>query len=172
MKRETVKLQEWTHGRSAINESVVDSGKHLADDVTMNVGQSSFESVMIKAQALVIQPHQVEDRGIEVINRSFSGNRLEPELVTLPIAETFLHPGPGKETGEGIRVMIPTRSVPLQERHASELRAPNYESVLEQTPALHVADQGGRGLVHDLGLHGMSLGNVAVRIPVRDSISA
>ena len=67
MKRETVKLQEWTHGRSAINESVVDSGKHLADDVTMSVGQSSFESIMIKAQTLVIQAHQMKDRGIEII---------------------------------------------------------------------------------------------------------
>ena len=68
MKRETVKLQEWTHGRSAINESVVDSGKHLADSVTIDVGQSSFESIMIKAQTLVIQAHQMKDRGIEIIN--------------------------------------------------------------------------------------------------------
>ena len=43
-------------------------GKHLADDVAMNVGQSSFESVMIKAQTLVIQAHQMKDRGIEIIN--------------------------------------------------------------------------------------------------------
>ena len=53
-----------------------------------------------------------------------------------------------------------------------KLRTPNYESVFEQAPAPHIADQGGRRLIHDLGLHGMSLGNVAVRIPVRDSVSA
>ena len=68
MKRETVKLQELTDWRWAINQSVDDSGKHLADDVTMNVGQSSFEPVMIKAQTLVIQSHQMKDRGIEIIN--------------------------------------------------------------------------------------------------------
>ena len=43
-------------------------GKHLLDDMTVNVGQSSFEPVVVKGQALVIQTHQVKDGGIEVVN--------------------------------------------------------------------------------------------------------
>ena len=43
-------------------------GKHLPDDVTVNVGQSSLEPVVVKGQALVIQTHQVKDGGIEIVN--------------------------------------------------------------------------------------------------------
>ena len=67
--------------------------------------------------------------------------------------------------------MVAPGSVPLKERHAPELGTPHHEGILEQAPALHVADEGGRGLVHDLGLHGMGLCYVAVRVPVGDSVS-
>lgn len=43
-------------------------GKNLPYDVTMDVGQATFQPIMIKAQALVIQAHQVKNGRIEVVN--------------------------------------------------------------------------------------------------------
>ena len=42
--------------------------KNLPYDVTMDVGQATFQPIMIKAQALVIQAHQVKNGRIEVVN--------------------------------------------------------------------------------------------------------
>ena len=43
-------------------------GKNLPYDVTMDVGQATFQPIMIKAQALVIQAHQMKNGRIEVVN--------------------------------------------------------------------------------------------------------
>ena len=146
--------------------------EHLLDDVTMYVGQATLETVVVKTQTLVIQTHQMKNGGIEIINGSLVGNRLESEFVTLPVTKPLLHSGPRKKGCKGFRVMITTGSVSLQKGHPSELRAPNDESVLKQTTAFHVAYECSRWLVHDLCLHGVGLGNVAVRIPVRDPVSS
>ena len=70
--------------------------------MTVDIGQSSLETIVVKGQALMIQTHQVKDGRIEVVNGSLSGNRLEPELVALPVTESFLHPSTGKKAGKGI----------------------------------------------------------------------
>jgi hypothetical protein len=59
----------------------------------MNVGQATLESVVVKTQALVIQAQQVKDGGIEIVYGGLTGNRLESELVTLPVTEPLLYPG-------------------------------------------------------------------------------
>ena len=94
--------------------------EHLLDDVTMYVGQATLETVVVKTQTLVIQTHQMKNGGIEIINGSLAGYRLEPKLVTLPVTESLLHPGTGEETSECIRIMITTGSVSLKEWHTSE----------------------------------------------------
>ena len=85
--------------------------KHLLDDVTMYVGQATLETVVVKTQALMIQPQQMKDGGIEIVNGSLAGNRLKSEFVTLSVTESLLHTGAGEEASEGVRIMITTGSV-------------------------------------------------------------
>jgi len=136
----------------------------------VHVGQATFETVVIIGKAFVIQSHEVEDGGIEIVDGGTSGNCLEPELVAFTVSETLLHAGPGEKAGKSIRVVVASGTVALKEGHASELSAPNDQSVIEQAAALQVMDQGGGGLVHDLRLHGMGLENIAMRIPIGDAV--
>ena len=142
------------------------------NDVAMHVGEPTLQTIVIKGQSLMIQAHQVQERGIEVVEarRMFFG--FEPESIAATVTVSFSDACPCQKTGEGVWVVVAPGSISLKKRHAPKLRTPNYESVLEQTPALHISDESSRGLIHDLGLHGMSLGNVAMGIPIRNSISA
>lgn len=42
--------------------------QNVLDDVTMNIGQSSLQAIVVIRQPLVIQTHEVEDGGVEVVD--------------------------------------------------------------------------------------------------------
>ena len=68
--------------------------------------------------------------------------------------------------------MIPSRPVALQEWHATKLRGPHDQRVIEQTAPLEIAQQRRSRLIHDLCLHGVRVLNVRVGIPVGDAVAA
>ena len=125
--------------------------------MTVHVGQSALKAVVVVGEAFMIQSHEMKDGGIEIVDRGATGYCLEPELITFAMAEGFLNAGPGEEAGKGIGVVVTPGSISLQKRHATKLCAPDDQCVIKQTAALHIMDQGGGGLVHDLRLHGMRL---------------
>lgn len=44
------------------------SGEDILDDVSMDIGQATFEPVVVVGEALVIETHEVEDGGVEIID--------------------------------------------------------------------------------------------------------
>ena len=77
----------------------------------------------------MIQSHQMKNRSVKVVHARLPLYALETKIITLPITVSLLYPGTGKETGKGIRIMIPARSIPLQERHPAKLSAPDNQSI-------------------------------------------
>ena len=45
------------------------SRQDFVDHVAVNVGQSSLGAVVVEAEPRVIEPQQVQDRGVEVVDR-------------------------------------------------------------------------------------------------------
>ena len=113
----------------------------------------------------------MEDSRIEVVYACRVDGRLEAPFVALAIAEAFLHAGPGQKAGKRIRVVIAPRTIGLQEWHASKLSRPNHQSIIQQSSALHIVDQRRSWLIHDFRLHGVSLEDVFVGIPIGDTIT-
>jgi len=105
------------------------SSKHLFDHMSVDIGQSSLKSVMIIRKSLMIQSHQMKNRSVKVVHARPPLYALEPKIITLSITVSFFNPGTGKETGKCIRIVIPTRSIPLKERHPTKLGAPDYQSI-------------------------------------------
>ncbi len=136
---------------------VVQLDEYVFHHMSMDVGQSSFESVVIERQPFVIESHQVQERGVEVVDGGLVDGRFESELVAFAVAESLLHAGSGQEAGERTGVVIAAGSVGLQERHATEFGRPDDQRVFQQAALFHVGDQRGRRLIHDLGLHRMRL---------------
>ena len=113
-------------------------------------GESALQTVVVEGQTLVIESHQVQQRGVEVVDGRSVDGCLETKVVALAITEALLDSGTGEETREGTWVMVSASSVGLQERHAAEFCRPDDERVFEETAALHVREQRRRRLVHEL----------------------
>ena len=79
----------------------------------------------------MIQTEQVEDRGVEIVERRGVLHGLETEVVARAVARARFHASAHEKTREGVRVVVAARAVGLEKRHATEFRAPDDERVFE-----------------------------------------
>ena len=115
------------------------SGENILHNVAMHLGQTAFQAVVIVREPFVIQAHEVEERGVEVVDRCFVDGGLESEFVAFPVAEGAFDSGSCEEARKRVRVVISAGSVGLQEGHAAELGAPHDEGVLSMSRCLRSA---------------------------------
>lgn len=87
--------------------------QHVFDDVAVDVGEAAFEAVVIVGQFLVVQAHQVQERGIKVVDAGFVHCGFESEFVALTVAVAFLDSGAGEKASERVGVVIAAGSVGL-----------------------------------------------------------
>ena len=88
-------------------------GKNFVNHMSMDIGQSPFQSVVIIRKALMVQPHQMKNGGIEIIDARLSLHTLKTKVITLAVTVSLLDSSACKETGERIGIMIPSRSITL-----------------------------------------------------------
>ena len=106
--------------------------------MAVDIGQTALETIVVVSEALVVQAHEVQDSGIEIVNGGATGHRFKPELITLAVAVSLLDAGPREEAGESIRIVIASSAIALKKRHTTELGAPNDQGVVEQSAALQI----------------------------------
>jgi len=90
--------------------------QHVFHHVSMNVGQSSLQAVVVEGQTFMFEAHQVQERGVEVVDGGWVDGRLETEFVAFPETEAAFDASTGQEAGECVRVVIAVGAVGLQER--------------------------------------------------------
>lgn len=86
-----------------------------------HIGEAAFEHLMLIAETLVVETHEMQDRGVEITDRDRIHRSLRAEFVTLAEMESLHHACDGKGTGEGVGVVIASGAVALEEGHAAEL---------------------------------------------------
>ena len=79
------------------------SGQDCIHDTTMHVRKPALNTVLIKRQLQVIEPHQVQDRGMEVVNRNYVLHGAVTELVGSAVAERRLDASAGPGSGRRYR---------------------------------------------------------------------
>lgn len=72
----------------------------------MDIGQSELSSLMKVGQSLMVNAHQVQDRGLQVVDMDRLVDHMEPEFIGLPpgharFGATARHPH-----GKGLGVVI------------------------------------------------------------------
>ena len=115
------------------------------DHVAVHVGQPAFDAVVVVAQPLVIEAQQVQDRGVEVVDRADVLDRLVAELVGRAVAEAALHARAGQPDGEALRVVVAAAGALLERRHAAELGDPDDQRVVEQAALFQVVSSAAAG---------------------------
>ena len=85
---------ELSHARTLTPSHL--SRQHIPNDVAMHVGQAAFDAVVIKTQPLVIQAEQMQNRGVQIVDRCDVLNRLMTELIRRDRKSTRLNSSHGK----------------------------------------------------------------------------
>ena len=146
--------------------------QHLFHNVPMHICQATLQAVMVERQSFVIQSHQVQQRCVEVVDGCFVDGCLETEFVAFAVAEALFDSGAGQKTSKRTGVVVTARSVALQERHAAKFGGPHDQCIFQHAALFEIGEQCSRWLIHDLRLHCVSIGDVGVRVPICDSITA
>ena len=148
------------------------SGKHILDYMPVNIRQAPLQSVVVERQSLMVESHEMQQGGIEVIDGCFVNSSLEAKLIALTITHRVFDSRTCKKAGESTGVVVASTTIGLQERHSAKLGCPHDERVLKHATLLQICDQRGCGDIHDLCLHRMRVGNVGMGIPVGDAVAS
>ncbi len=105
--------------------------EHVGDDVSVHIGQSSLDAVVVEAESTVIESSDVKDGGMEVVNAGGLLDRLVSKRVGRPIGERRLDSSTGHPCGEAIGVVIASTGSFLECGHAAEFAAEDDECILE-----------------------------------------
>src|SRR5262245_49632298 len=76
-------------------------------DLAVDVGEPLVLSVVLVSQLLVIEPHDVEDGRVQVVDVDLAFDRLEAELVGRAVDEAALDAAACKHGGEAVWVVVP-----------------------------------------------------------------
>src|SRR5688500_9074700 len=134
--------------------------------VPVYVGQAEVAALELVGQLLVVDAHEVQHGGVEIVDVDRVLHDVVAVVVGLPVDEPRLDPAAGGPEREAAAVVVAAvvggGELALAVDRPAELPAPDDERLVEQAALLEVLDQGRRRLVDVLALAADLLGQVAV----------
>src|SRR6202042_534782 len=122
----------------------------------------------LEGQLLMIEAHQGERRGVEIVDVDGVLYDIIAELVRFAV-HAGLDPTAGHPDRETAGVMVASiiirRELALAVIRASELPAPDHQRLVQQSPLFEVEHESGRSLVYVLALSSYLEGQIAVAVP-------
>ena len=137
--------------------------------MAVDVGQTVASTLELISEPLVIDADQVHKSGIKVMNEDTIAADVVPKLICLTVHRSFGNTTTGDPGGEAAGMVITTKirlDLALTVIGATEFAAPDYQSIIQQTPLLEVLDQSGGRLVSFFAQLGQGTRQTAVMIPV------
>src|SRR5688572_30645612 len=101
---------------------------------------------MAVGQFLVIQSHQGQKGGVQIVNVNLLVQGIKSILIRDPIAEPRLHSGPRHPHGEGVRVMVASIGS-LTSRSPAKLSSPENKRILQEPARFQILEQSSNWLV-------------------------
>src|SRR5262249_20176031 len=101
------------------------SRQNLLDHRAVHIGQAEVSAVVAIGELLVVQAHQVQDRGVQVVDADAVDDGLETDFVSLAVLYPALDAAAGQPAGEAVRVVVAAGAALLHHRQAAELAAPD-----------------------------------------------
>lgn len=140
------------------------SSDYAACYLAFDVGQAKITTGKFVSEAFVVQPQQVQDGGVQVMQVNFIACGKVSEFVGRPVPLTSFDAAPGEEHGVSDIVVV-TSVRALRDGRSSEFAAPDQQRVIQHAALLQVQDQGGDRLVDLHGVLAMVVSDVPVGIP-------
>ena len=95
----------------------------LLYDLASNVGQSKGTAVVLKRQAFVIEAHQVEHRGVQVVDVDLAFDSVIAKVVCRTVRDAALHAAASQPHREAVMIVL-TAVSELSVRRTSEFATP------------------------------------------------
>jgi len=121
----------------------------------MDIRESEVTAGIPVSQLLVVDPQQVQDRGMQVVHVDLVFHRLGTKLIGRSIAKPGLDPTACQPGGKATRVVVPPGTIVLGIGCTAKLRSPPDNRVLQQPSLVQVLKQAGNRLVHSKGMFPM-----------------
>lgn len=151
-------------------------GENPAHDFAVNVRKPSLDAVVVECQLFVINPEEMQDRGMKVMPRDGILDRLPTDVVSGSVGDPRLQAATGSPNGETALVVVPAGAddalARLGERRPPEFRREEDEGVLEHASTLKVGQERGDGSVDARRLGSMVLLDVLVSVPTPARLAA
>ena len=141
------------------------SGEEFGDHFAMHVGQAKVAALETVGQLRVIEPEQVEDRRVEIMDMDGVRAGVEAEVIGFAEGQAGFYAASGQPHGEGVRVMVASVVAALHHRGAAEFAAPDDERVVEQSSLFEILNKRGGGSVGFAAFGLQAIGEAAVVIP-------
>jgi len=135
--------------------------------MTMDVGQSPVDTVVADSELFMVNAEQVEHGGIHVVNLGgvFPVEWFVAPLVAFSMGYAALDATAGQPVREDVWIMV-TAFTCLGTGHATELRCPVDNGILQQTTLLEVLNEACSSSGHAEGKGWMVASHVLVTVPV------
>lgn len=162
------------------------SEEDILDDVTMNIGEAEIPALVAISEFPVIDAHQVENGGIEVMDMHGAGSpvffswlRIESisigvgdiisVVIGAAVGDTWADSATGHPDSEAAGMVVAAIIFPCQSAlaigGAAEFAAPDHEGIVEHAPLFEILYQSGTSLVDVMALIAVFGGEVVVSIP-------
>ena len=111
--------------------------QQLLHDISVDVGESEIPSLEAISKSLVIEPQQMKDRGLQIVDMYRVGGDVESKIVGGAVGEPRLHAAAGHPDGERLRMMVAAQAstqggVVLDHRRSTKLAAPDHQRIVQQ----------------------------------------
>src|SRR5262245_56707147 len=112
----------------------------LADHVPVNIGQPAIDAIVTVCQSLMIDPHKMENGGMQVVGCSCVRHGFPRPLVTLSMSHSTLDSCP-TQPGDKCATVVVTTGTALAERHPAKLGCPDHQRILQKATSFEVFEQ-------------------------------
>ena len=106
------------------------SGQYILHHVSMDICKSKVPAIEPIGQSLMINPAEVQNRGMKVVKMARVLHRPITERVGFSIMNPTPYSTPGKPSGEGVRIMV-TTPASLGIRGSPKFTTTNYEGGIQ-----------------------------------------
>ena len=126
----------------------LESSDDRLDDLARDVREAESPAVVAVRQPLVIDPEQVQDRRVQVVDvDGVDGGRVA-DLVGCAVTDAALDAAAGQPDGERAGIVIAAGLLAgLGDRQPAELAAPDHQGLVEQPALFEVLQQAGDRLI-------------------------
>jgi len=142
------------------------------NDVAVDVSEAAIDAVLADGELLVIDAHEVEDGGVEVVD----GDGVLGGVVAVVVGGAVVVTGPGAATahphceamGIVIAAVIAAAHLSVEEfaaGGAAELASAQDESVFQEAAGLEVTEEGCNRFVDRIGIAAVPLFEAGVLVP-------